>query len=97
MHLNGQTLSSFFEHFFFTSKFFGLKMQKSTFLRKMVLRVVFFFYKIDVKVVTKWSVQFEKHQTIEFLLMVDFLRTFKMLHFSFFFFLRFLKFTSISW
>ena len=32
--------------------------------------------------VTKWSVRFEKHQTIEILLMVDFLRIFKMLHFS---------------
>ena len=36
--------------------------------------------------VTKWSVQLEKHQTIEILLMVDFLRIcFKMLHFSEFF------------
>ena len=46
----------------------------------MVLRVVF--YKIDVKVVTNWSVRPEKHQTIEILLMVDVLRIFKMLHFS---------------
>ena len=41
----------------------------------MVLRVVF--YKIDVYVVTKWSVRLEKHQTIEILLMVEFLRIFK--------------------
>ena len=32
--------------------------------------------------VTIWSVRLEKHQTIEILLMVDFLRIFKMLHFS---------------
>ena len=32
--------------------------------------------------VTNWSVRLEKHQTIEILLMVDFVRIFKMLHFS---------------
>ena len=32
--------------------------------------------------VTNWSVWLEKHQTIEFLLMVDFLRISKMLLFS---------------
>ena len=48
----------------------------------MVLRVVFLFYKIDVKVVTNWSVRLEKHKTHEILLMVDFLRIFKMMHFS---------------
>ena len=35
--------------------------------------------------VTNWSVRLEKHQTIESLLMVNFLRIFKMLHFSIFF------------
>ena len=35
--------------------------------------------------VTNWSVRLEKHQTIEILLMVDFLRVFEMLHFSNFF------------
>ena len=35
--------------------------------------------------VTNWSVRLEKHQTIEILLMVDFLCIFKMLHFSNFF------------
>ena len=43
MNFNGQTFSSVFEQFSITSKFFGLKMQKSIFLKeKMVLRVVFF-------------------------------------------------------
>ena len=32
--------------------------------------------------VTNWSVRLEKHQLIEILLMVDFLRIYKMLHFS---------------
>ena len=31
---------------------------------------------------TNWSDKHEKHQTIEILLMVDFIRIFKMLHFS---------------
>ena len=34
---------------------------------------------------TNWSLRLEKHQTIEILLMVDFLRIFKVLHFYFFF------------
>ena len=35
--------------------------------------------------VTNWSVRLEKHQTNKILLMVDFLRIFKMLNFSKFF------------
>ena len=35
--------------------------------------------------VTNWSLRLEKHQTIEILLMVDFLRISKMLHLSNFF------------
>ena len=34
VHFNGQMFSSVFEQFSFTSKFFGLKMQKSTFFKK---------------------------------------------------------------
>ena len=58
-------------------------MQKSTCLTKNGFGSSF--YKIDVKVATNWSVRLEKHQTIEILLMVDFLHIFKMLHFSKFF------------
>ena len=96
MYFNGQTFSSvFFEKFSFTSKFFGLIMQKKDFfLRKNGFESSF--YNIDVKMVTNWSIRLKKHQTIEILLMGDFLRIFKMLHFSFFF-SRFLKFTNISW
>ena len=55
-------------------------MQKSTFLEINGFESIF--CKIDVYVVTNWSVRLEKHLTIEILLMVDFLRIFKMLHFS---------------
>ena len=43
MHFNGQVFSGVFERFSFTSKFLGLKMQKSTFFlkEKMALRVIF--------------------------------------------------------
>ena len=49
----------------------------------MVSRVVF--YKIYVKVVTNASVRPEKQQTLEILLMVDFLRIFKNVAFFKFF------------
>ena len=58
-------------------------MQNSTFLKKNGFEISF--YKIDVSVVTNWSVRLEKHQTIEILLMVDFLSIFKILNISFFF------------
>ena len=49
VHFNGHAFSSVFEQFSFTSKFFGLKMQKSTFCKeKMVLRVVF------IKLTFRW-------------------------------------------
>ena len=83
VYFNGQTFSSVFEQFSFTSKIFGLKMQKSYFLGKNGFESSF--YKIDVYMVTNWSVRLEKHQTIEILLMVEFLSISKMLHFSNFF------------
>ena len=48
VYFNGQTFSSVFEQFSFTSKFFGLKMQKSYFLGEMGLRVVF------IKLTFRW-------------------------------------------
>ena len=44
----GKRLAVFLNSFLLLQSFFGLKMQKSTFLRKMVLREVFFFYKLDL-------------------------------------------------
>ena len=90
----GKRLAVFLNSKFFYFKVFWVKNAKSYFfLEKMVLRVVF--DKIDVKMVTNWSVRLEKHQTIEILLMVDiyaFLKCCIFQNFS-----RFLKFTSISW
>ena len=45
----------------------------------------FFLKKIDVEMVTNWSVRLKNTKQLKFLLMVDFLRIFKMLHFSNFF------------
>ena len=58
-------------------------MQKSISKEKMVLRVVY------IKLTFRWLQtglsDLKKHKTIEILLMVGFLRIFKMLHFSIFF------------
>ena len=42
VYFNGQTFSSVSERFSFTSKFFGLKMQKSVFLGKNGFESSFF-------------------------------------------------------
>ena len=54
-------------------------MQNSTFFLTCLRKNSFesSFYKIDVLMVSNWSVRLEKHQTIELLLKVDFLRIFK--------------------
>ena len=84
MHFNGQTFSSVFEQFSFNSKLFWLKMQKYTFLRKMVLIIVFF-----IKLAFRWLQTglsaLKNTNQLKILLMVDFLRIFIMLHFSKFF------------
>ena len=62
-------------HSFLLLQNFWVKNTKIDFLKKkMFLNVVFFFffYKIEVYVVTNWSTRLKKHQTIEILLMVDF-------------------------
>ena len=43
VYLNWQTFSSVFEQFSLTSKFFGLKMQKSYFLGEKMFLEYFFF------------------------------------------------------
>ena len=60
-------------------------MQKATFLKEKIVFESSFFYKIDIYVVTNWSVRLEKHQTIEILLMVDFYAFLKCCIFHFFF------------
>ena len=60
MHFKGKTFSGVFEQFSLNSKFLGLKMQESTFFkRKNGFESSFFFKKIDVYVVTNWSVPLE--------------------------------------
>ena len=83
MCFHGQTFRSVFEQFSFTSKFFGLKMQKSTSLKKkMRVGFIFFFFKLTFRLLQTGLSDLKKHQTIETLLIVDFLRIFKMLYFS---------------
>ena len=82
MHFNEQKFNSVFKQFSFVSKFSGLKMQNSTFLRNNGFERSF--YKIDVLVITNWSVRLEKHQTIEILPLVDFLRIFNFFFFQIF-------------
>ena len=53
-----QTFSGVFEQFSFTSKFLGLKNHNSTFFKKNGFESSF--YKIDILVVTSWSVRHEK-------------------------------------
>ena len=78
MHFNVQTFSNVFEQFSFTSKLFGVKMQKSTFIKKkMVFRVIF------IKLTFRWL------QTglsdLKVCLWWIFYAFFKILHFSNFF------------
>ena len=46
VYFNGQTFSSVFEQFSFTSKCFGVKMQKSYFFRKFGFNSSFFYIKL---------------------------------------------------
>ena len=81
MYLNGQTFSSVFEQFSFLSKIFGVKMQKSTFLRENGFGSSLFFFFFFIKLTFRWlqtgMSDLKKRQTIEILLIVDFLRIFK--------------------
>ena len=80
MILMGKRLAVLLNSFLLLQSFLGKNAKNQLFLRKNVFESSF--YKIDVKMVTSWSVRLEKHQTFEILLSVDFLRIFKMLHFS---------------
>ena len=52
VYFKRQTFSSVFEQFSFTSKFFGLKMQKSYFVAKNGFESSFFF--IYIKLAFRW-------------------------------------------
>ena len=91
--LMGKRLAVFLNSFLLLQSFWVKNAKKSLFKEKNGFESNF--NKIDVQVVTNWSVRLEKHQTIEILLMVDFYAFLKCCIFQIF--SRFLKFTSISW
>ena len=80
--LMGKRVAVFLNSFLLLQSFLGLNAKIDFFLKKMVLREVF------IKLTFRWLQtdlsDLKKHQTIE-MLMVEFLRIFKMLHFSNFF------------
>ena len=77
----GQTLSSVFEQFSFTSKVFGFNMQKPTFFKeKMVLRVVFI--KLKFRWLQTGLSDWKNTKQLKFCLWWIFNAFFKMLHFS---------------
>ena len=85
MNFNGQTFSSVFEQFSFTSKFFGLKMQKSIFLKKkMVLGVVFFFIKLKFRWLQTGLYDWKNTKQLKFCLWWSFTHFFNVAFFKFF-------------
>ena len=71
MHCNGLKLSGVLEEFSITSRFLGSKMQKSTFEENK--RFECSFYRIHVQVIANLPSRLEKHQTLDIMLMTDFL------------------------
>ena len=71
MHCNGLKLSGVLEEFSITSQFLGSKMQKSIFEENK--RFECSFNRIQVQVIANLPSRLEKHQTLDILLMTDFL------------------------
>ena len=65
-----------FEQFYYTSVFRVINVKNRFSKRKNGFESSFF-YKMDVSVVTNFSVRLENHKKLEILLMVDFLRILK--------------------
>ena len=80
MHFNRELFSGVLEQSSFTTKFFWLKRGNRPFLKKMGFGVVFMKLKCRRQLQTGLP-DLKKHQTIEILLRVGFLRSFKTLHF----------------
>ena len=96
VHFNGQTLSSVFEQFSFTSKSFGLKMQKSPFSkRKNGFESNFFYIKLTFRWLQTGLSDLKNTKQLKFCLWLIFNAFLKCSNFQKF--SRFLKFTSISW
>ena len=64
-------VGTIFQFQFFT--IFGLKNVKKTFLKNLSVFSAVSFYGIEVQVITNPSSRLEKHQTLYYLLMTDFL------------------------
>ena len=85
MNFNGQTFSSVFEQFSFTSKLFGLKMQKSTFYKVKTGFERSFFIKLTFRWLQTGLSDWKNTKQFKFCLWWIFYASFKMLHFSNFF------------
>ena len=84
VHSNGLKLSGAIEELSIASQFLDSKRQLSTFWRNSARS----FYWIEVQVITNPSSRFEKHQTLDFLLMTDFLGFFLNMNFCIFHYFR---------
>ena len=71
MHCNGLKLSGVLEEFSITSLFLGSKMQNQLFEENKYFECSI--YRIQVKVIANLPSRLEKHQTLDFLLIADFL------------------------
>ena len=71
MYCNELKLSGVLEELSITSRFLGSKMQKSNFEENK--RFECSFYQIQVQVIANLPSRLEKHQTLDILLMTDFL------------------------
>ena len=73
MYCNDLKLSGVLEEFSITSRFLGSKVQKQIFEENKRFECSFFYYQIQVQVIANLLSQLEKHQTLDSLLMTDFL------------------------
>ena len=71
MYCNELKLSCVLEEFSITSRFWGSKMQNQIFEENTRFECIF--YQIQVQVIANLSGRLEKHQTLDILLMTEFL------------------------
>ena len=71
MYCNGLKLSGVLEEFSITSRFLGSKCKNQLFVENK--RFECSFYRIQVEVIANLPSRLEKHQTLDILLMTDFL------------------------
>ena len=71
MHCNGLKIGGVLGEFSITSRFLGSKMQNQFFEENK--RFECSFYRIQVQLIANLPIRLEKHQTLDVLLMTDFL------------------------